>query len=101
MIPKRSDTVPLSMDGVNAGVLTPKAESPAGSPAMETVVVPANSASAILDALRRFANVTRTGVIPASQLDQLVKKDLVVVVEGYAVVSPKGLRYLVDFNLLT
>lgn len=67
---------------------------------IETVVVPANSANAILDALRKFTSVTAVTVVAPSTLQMLKTKNLVTVVGNHGVVSEKGLTYLVDFNMI-
>lgn len=72
-----------------------------GSPQqIETVVVAANSANAILDALRKFTSASPKTIVPPSTLEMLKQKNLICVAGNYAIVSEKGLNYLVDFNLL-
>ena len=52
----------------------------------------------IIDALRTYATVTKykNGIL----VQRLIQRKLVVTVGPYAVVSEKGLSYMVDFNLI-
>lgn len=62
-------------------------------------VVPKNHASQVIDGITFFSKVTRKDAADAAMLKLLTDKKLIVIEGEYAVVSEKGLRYLVDFTL--
>ena len=67
----------------------------------QNIVPTPTGANGILEALQKFRAVTKVTIIEPGMANTLTKKGLIVVVEGNAVVSEKGLGYLVDFNLIT
>lgn len=106
MIPKRAGGAPspLSMSPTLPPIpenAQPTVQStPVEQAPLETVVVAANSANAILDALRKFTSASPKSIVSAGTLEMLKTKGLICTAGNYAVVSEKGLNYLVDFNLL-
>lgn len=110
MIPKRQGIAgAMASIPTGTGQLPPIPEAPkegdaqvsAPPPAsIETVVVPANSANAILDALQKFTTVRKKSAVTDQSLQMLKAKGLVSVVGEHVVISEKGLTYLIDFNLI-
>lgn len=70
------------------------------APSVETVVVPANSANAILDALQKFTTVRKKTAVTDQTLQMLKGKGLIYTVGDHVIISEKGLTYLIDFNLI-
>ena len=64
-----------------------------------TVTPSTSNSSRILDALVAFSKVSKKETVDSSLFKSLVEKKLVSVAGDYAVVSDKGLKYLVDFAL--
>jgi hypothetical protein len=53
----------------------------------------------ILEALTQFSKISKKDVVDAGMLKTLTDKKLIVTDGDYAVVSEKGLKYVVDFAL--
>lgn len=77
-----------------AGVPAPEAPAPVAQP-----VQPKNNASKVIEAISVFSKVSRRDAVDTETLKLLLDKKLIVSEGDYAVVSEKGLRYLVDFTL--
>lgn len=69
------------------------------TPSPALVAPSTNNSSRILDALVVFSKVSKKGSVDSALFKSLVEKKLVSVAGDYAVVSDKGLKYLVDFTL--
>lgn len=100
MIPRRQGFSDINATiPVGDGQLPPLPE-PLGVP---TVVAqpaqPKNNASKVIDALLVFSKISKKDAVDADTFDILVGKKLVVTQDDYAVISEKGLRYIVDFTL--
>lgn len=100
MIPRRQGFSDISATiPVGDGQLPPLPEPPGTPAAVAAPVVPKNNASKVIDALVIFSKMTRKDAVDADMLDILIGKKLIVTQDDYAVISEKGLRYLVDFTL--
>jgi len=108
MIPKRAGSPPSPLNDVPT--LPPIPEPPPESvpasytmqPATDTIapVVSTNGPAIILNSLNKFTKITKNHLVPKDTFDTLINKGLIVTYGDYAVVSGKGLTYLVDFNMV-
>lgn len=106
MIPRRQSMADINMTiPVGNGQLPPIPEQPltentATISVSAAPVTPSTSnSSRILDALVSFSKVSKKETVDSALFKSLVEKKLVSVAGDYAVVSDKGLKYLVDFTL--
>lgn len=109
MIPKRAGSPPSPLADTPA--LPPIPDAPASAQvedangfALQELSQPAvqnTNANAILSALTKYVNAGKINLVSKNVFDNLVNKGLIVTYGEYAVISGKGLIYLVDFGVLT
>lgn len=107
MIPKRAGSAPSPL--ADSPTLPPIPDTPApvadnngyGLQELAQPAVQDTSANAILTALNKFTKASKINIVPKPLFDNLVNKGLIVTYGEYAVISGKGLIYLVDFSVLT
>jgi len=108
MIPKRAGSPPSPLNDVPTLPPIPEpstdtnnvsyAMQPANEPVAPALLT--NGPAIILNSLSKFLKVTKNHQVPKDTFDSLVNKGLIVTYGDYAVVSGKGLIYLVDFNMV-
>ena len=106
MIPKRAGSAPSPLSELPALPPIPDAVPSGDVPAYTTQqtsepVTLTNGPAIILNSLSKFVKVTKNHLVPKDTFDSLVNKGLIVVYGDFAVVSNKGLIYLVDFGIVT
>lgn len=109
MIPRRQGIADINLTiPAGNGQLPPIPSDAIGdAPKFDSIVTPTNAPVApstsrsgqILDALVAFSKVAKKDTVQEGLLKQLTEKKLIVVAGDYAVVSEKGLKYLIDFTL--
>jgi hypothetical protein len=108
MIPKRAGSAPSPLNDLPT--LPPIPEPPVEGAAEYTMqpsnepvtpVTLTNGPAIILNSLSKFVKVTKNHLVPKDTFDSLVNKGLIVTYGDFAVVSNKGLIYLVDFGIVT
>ena len=106
MIPRRQGMGDISLTIPTGNGQLPPMPEQALSEKQEIVAVvsapvtpSASNSSRILDALVAFSKVSKKETVDSTLFKSLVEKKLVCIAGDYAVVSDKGLKYLVDFAL--
>lgn len=108
MIPKRAGSAPSPLNDLPT--LPPIPDTPVEGaaeyvmqPSNEPVVpvVPNNGPTAILNALSKYIKASKNNAVSKDIYENLLSKGLIVTYGDFAVISGKGLIYLVDFGIVT